>query len=137
MSRSRDIADFVAEITDGTDTVETGYVINGSAKSFINHNAGTTINGSFNVSSLTDNTTGDHSHSFTSNHSDIYYAATGSIISDSTVQTNTSTHSCVTAGNTPSECAHSVSTIRCKTMHMNNVANDHQMVQVVTHGDLA
>lgn len=35
MSRSRDIADFVAEITDGTDTVETGYVINGSAKAWV------------------------------------------------------------------------------------------------------
>ena len=111
--------------------------VSGVAASFINHNAGTTINGSFNVSSLTDNTTGDHSHSFTNNHDDIYYAATGSIISDSTVQTNIYTHSTVTAASTPAECVHSVSTLRHKTMHMSNTANDHQMVQVVTHGDLA
>ena len=109
----------------------------GSGKSFINHNAGTTINGSLNISSLTDNSTGDHSHSFTNNHDDIYYAATGSVISDSSVQTNTSTHSVITAGNTPSASVHTTSTLRYKVVHVSNTNQDHQMVQVVTHGDLA
>ena len=126
------------QVTNIQATGETvGRPVSGVAASFINHDAGTTINGSLNVSSLTDNSTGNHSHSFTNDHDDIYYSATGSIISDSTVQTTTSTHSVVTAANTPAECVHSTSTIRYKTMHVNNTAVDHQMVQVVTHGDLA
>ena len=108
-----------------------------AAKSFINHFEGTTVNGSFNVTSLVDNETGDHEHSFVNNHNDIYYAACGSIISDSSVQTNTQTHSVVTAGNTPATCHHNTSLVGYKTMHVSNTANDQQMVQVITHGDLA
>jgi len=50
----------VSNITDGTDTVETGYVVNGSAKAWWNANGTGTIaiNDSFNCSSITDNTTG-------------------------------------------------------------------------------
>jgi len=109
----------------------------GLAKSFINHFEGTTVNGSFNVTSLVDNGTGDHEHSFVNNHNDIYYAACGSIIGDSSTQTNTQTHSCVTAGNAPATCHHNTSLVGYKTVHMSNVANDHQMVQIITHGDLA
>ena len=127
-------------VTTVSDTAGTGPVTltkQSASKSFINHNAGTAINGSFNASSLTDHGTGDHSHSFTNNHNDIYYAATGSIISDSTVQTNTSTHSVITAGGSTSTSVHSTSTVRYKVVHMTNADKDHQMVQVVTHGDLA
>ena len=111
--------------------------VSGVSASFINHNAGTAINGSLNVSSLTDHGTGDHSHSFTNNHDDIYYAATGSNISDSTVQTNTSTHSVITAGGSTATCVHSTSTVRYKVVHMTNANKDHEMVQIVTHGGLA
>jgi hypothetical protein len=58
----------VSNISDGTDTVATGYVVNGSAKAWVVvGNAGTTldINGSFNVSSANDNGTGDFSYSLT------------------------------------------------------------------------
>ena len=127
-------------VTTISDTAGTGPVTltkQSAAKSFINHFEGTTINGSFNTSSLTDHGTGDHSHSFINNHNDIYYAATGSVISDSTVQTNTSTHSVITAGGGTSTCVHSTSALRYKVIHMSNTAKDHQMVQTVTHGDLA
>ena len=108
-----------------------------AAKSFINHFEGTTVNGSFNVTSLVDNGTGDHEHSFVNNHNDIYYAACGSIIGDSSTQTTSNTHSVVTAGNTPATCHHNTSLIGYKTMHVSNTAYDQQMVQVITHGDLA
>ena len=108
-----------------------------AAKSFINHFEGTTVNGSFNVTSLVDNGTGDHEHSFVNNHNDIYYAACGSIIGDSSTQTTGNTHSVVTAGNTPATCHHNTSLIGYKTMHLSNTAYDQQMVQVITHGDLA
>ncbi len=108
-----------------------------AAKSFINHFEGTTVNGSFNVTSLVDNGTGDHEHSFVNNHNDIYYAACGSIIGDSSTQTSVNTHSVVTAGNTPATCQHNTSLVGYKTMHVGNTAYDQQMVQVITHGDLA
>ena len=58
----------VANITDGTDTVETSYVLNGSAKAWVNFNGTGTIatRDSFNVASLTDNGTGDYSVNYTS-----------------------------------------------------------------------
>ena len=59
----------VSNITDGTDTVETGYVVNGSAKAWVNFNGSGTIaaRDSLNVSSLTDNGTGRASANFTNN----------------------------------------------------------------------
>ena len=57
----------VSNITDGTDTVETGYVLNGSAKAWVNLNGTGTasITGSFNVASITDNGTGNYSVTLT------------------------------------------------------------------------
>jgi len=64
----------VSNITDGTDTVETGYVLNGSAKVWVSYNGTGTaaIRESLNVSSLTDNATGQHTVSYTNN-----FAASG------------------------------------------------------------
>ena len=57
----------VSNITDGTDTVETGYVLNGSAKAYVRANGSAVIqeSQSFNVASSTDHGTGDYSHSLT------------------------------------------------------------------------
>ena len=57
----------VANISDGTDTVETGYVVNGSAKAWVNFNGTGTIaiRDSINVSSLTDNDIGHYTVSST------------------------------------------------------------------------
>ncbi len=70
----------VANITDGTDTVATGYVINGSAKAWVNFNGTGTaaIRDSMNVSSLTDNGTGDYAILFTNSFANPNYAAVGS-----------------------------------------------------------
>lgn len=61
----------VSNITDGTDTVETGYVLNGSAKSWCNFDGTGTIatRNSLNVSSLTDISSGAYQVSFTNNFS--------------------------------------------------------------------
>ena len=69
----------VANISDGTDTVETGYVVNGSAKAWVNFNGTGTIaaRDSLNVSSLTDNGTGNCSVNFTSAFNAADYAASG------------------------------------------------------------
>ena len=44
----------VSNITDGTDTVETGYVVNGSAKAWLNVNGNASAQDSLNISSTTD-----------------------------------------------------------------------------------
>lgn len=68
----------VSNITDGTDTVGTSYVVNGSAKAYIKmatDGSGTpAILSSLNVSSTTDNGTGSFSWDFTSNMSDGDYS---------------------------------------------------------------
>lgn len=57
----------VSNITDGTTTVGTSYVVNGSAKAWISYKGTTNaIRSSFNTSSMTDNATGDFAQNFTS-----------------------------------------------------------------------
>jgi hypothetical protein len=52
---------------DGTESTDVTNVINGSAKAWVTYNGATnTINGSFNVDSVTDNASGDFSLNFTS-----------------------------------------------------------------------
>ena len=65
----------VSNITDGTDTVETGYVLNGSAKVWADWTGTGTpaLNDSLNVASLIDDGTGDQSITFTSSFSSNYY----------------------------------------------------------------
>ena len=77
----------VSNITDGTDTVETGYVLNGSAKAWVNFNGQGTIStrDSLNVASLTDNGTGDYTNSFTNAMSNAnYIEVDGSVYSGTT-----------------------------------------------------
>ena len=69
----------VSNITDGTDTVETGYVLNGSAKCWVNFTSiGTvTTRDSFNVASLTDLSTGQFEVNFTSSMANTGYKPDG------------------------------------------------------------
>ena len=66
----------VANITDGTTTVVTSYVVNGSAKAWVHYTgvSTATIQGSLNASSITDNGTGIHTLSYTNAMTDAYYA---------------------------------------------------------------
>lgn len=81
----------VSNITDGTDTVGTSYVLNGSAKAWVNFNGTGTvaIRDSFNVASLTDNGTGDYSVSFSNDTGNANYAV--SVSSSSGGASNTDT----------------------------------------------
>jgi hypothetical protein len=65
---------------DGTATVPVNTVVNGSAKAWVNFNGTGTvaIRGSFNVSSITDNGTGQYTLNFTSAMQDLNYATIGS-----------------------------------------------------------
>jgi len=66
----------VANVTDGTTSVPTGYVVNGSAKAWVNFNGTGTIaiRDSLNVSSLTDNGTGVYGVILTNSFSAVNYA---------------------------------------------------------------
>jgi hypothetical protein len=76
----------VSNITDGTTTVDTSYVLNGSAKVRCNWNGTGTpsIRNSLNVSSLTDVATGNQKITYTNNFSAVNYSSTfgGRIASD-------------------------------------------------------
>ena len=66
----------VSNITDGTTTVGTSYVVNGSAKAWVNFNGTGTIasRDSFNVSSLTDNGTGNYDVNFSNSMANTGYS---------------------------------------------------------------
>jgi hypothetical protein len=98
MSRARDLAygtfsgavaaasgDFTgtieaADFSDGTLTVGTEYVTNGSAKAWVNFNGTGTIaaRDSFNVASLTDNGTGDYTINYSNAMGNVNYICLGS-----------------------------------------------------------
>jgi hypothetical protein len=64
----------VSNISDGTDTVETGYVVNGSAKAWVSLSmSGASVNDSHNVSSISDNGVGEFSMNFSSNMGNTNY----------------------------------------------------------------
>ena len=113
----------VSNITDGTTTVGTSYVVNGSAKAWVNFNGTGTIaiRTSFNVSGLTDSGTGDYR-----------YAVTNAFSDESAFVSN--------GGNAgrPGNSTGNTSSIR---VYCSNIANDAaQDTAIVTsqaHGDLA
>ena len=63
----------VSNISDGTTTVATTFVTNGSARAWSNSSS-TAIRDSFGISSFTDNGTGDFSHALTNSFSSADYA---------------------------------------------------------------
>ena len=66
----------VANITDGTTPVATGYVVNGSAKAWVNFNSITTVSirESLNVTSLTDVGVGDTAVNLSNSMSSVNYS---------------------------------------------------------------
>jgi hypothetical protein len=77
---------------DGTATVPVNTVVNGSAKAWVNFNGTGTvaIRASFNVTSITDNGTGNYTINFTSALADANYAVStgGCYLDNNTVERN-------------------------------------------------
>ena len=71
------VADTLEHSTAGS--LDTQYVVNGSAKAWFNMNGTSTPanRDSFNIASITDNGTGDYTHSFTSSFDNTDYAMGG------------------------------------------------------------
>tara|TARA_B100000902_G_scaffold144631_1_gene141998 strand:+ start:96 stop:530 length:435 start_codon:yes stop_codon:yes gene_type:complete len=75
MSRAKNLANFQTTITDGTTSVATSFITNGSAKAWIDFNGSGTpaARDSFNHSSLTDGGTGDYTCVYTSSFGNVNY----------------------------------------------------------------
>ena len=83
----------VANVTDGTTSVPTGYVVNGSAKAWVNFNgvSTTSINDSSNVSSLTDVGSGRTTVTFSNSFDNTNYCMSTSIRKDNDIANGTET----------------------------------------------
>lgn len=77
----------VSNISDGTDTVGTSYVVNGSAKVWVRFNGtgAIAITSSQNVSSIDDDGTGDYGVNYTNNMSNANYTTTTGATSSATL----------------------------------------------------
>ena len=73
----------VSNITDGTDTVATGYVVNGSAKAWVYGSNAAAIYSSMNVSGSTDHGTGDFTYGLTAAMVTVQYSQQASVATGS------------------------------------------------------
>ena len=116
----------VSNITDGTDTVGTSYVVNGSAKAWLQHNNAHSIQDSLNFSSITDGGTGlTNDATFTSSMNNDDYSISG------------------TVGNTTSDdgfwavTAIATTDFNARIRTHNGTLNDGGICSLTVHGDLA
>ena len=127
----------VSNLNDGTTTVATTFVTNGSAKAWFNLNAATpALRDSFNIGSITDQGTGTYDCNFTSALSNANYSAIGSCSTKGS--TNSYTNILTTGDEANSYGLHSTASIRLNVYSDSASAlSDPSMVQANIHGDLA
>ena len=120
-----------SNLNDGTTTVATTYVTNGSAKAWINLNGTGTIaaRDSLNISSTTDVGNGYYRPNFASNMSSDTYTVSGSVIGS----TSGYYYSFVTADGG----ALTASSFDSEIIHYAGSRNDMTYVHFIIHGDLA
>ena len=116
------------QITGTAKSLDTDYVVNGSAKSWINQDDQTTINDSLNVGSLTDVATGRGGVNFTNVMSNANFAPV-------VLGTNIGSNSGVNAG-THERDAISTSKFNMRTGTSSSL-EDQDKLTAVAHGDLA
>jgi len=117
------------QITGTAKSLDTDYVVNGSAKCWhlMDHAGGSTLD-SFNVTSFTDQATGHYRTVIASDMASANYVTTGS-----NVQGDTEYFSCLISDgdvNTATNCDY-------KIVNMSGTINDNDIINVVIHGDLA
>ena len=114
----------VSNISDGTTTVGTSYVVNGSAKAWCNADGAASVSGSFNISSGTDHGTGDFSYSLISSFSSVNY-------SQSSVAVTAAEDSSATR-NSDRDTS---SILACEVVSSGSLSNKGN--NIIAHGDLA
>ena len=122
----------VSNLNDGTKTVATTYVTNGSAKAWLNMNGqgSIAINDSFNIASIVDNTTGTYQANFTNSMVNVSYSVTSSNIGDTQASYALSIQSGGSANTT------NTYQVSCRNTVTNGIL-DPLVVNTTTHGDLA
>ena len=128
----------VSNLNDGTKTVATTFVTNGSAKAWADYNGNSnTISNNLNIASLTDNGTGDYTFAYTSAMSSGDYVFVGGAqYEDGSIGSFTSLNP--KSGSAGNKGTSSVR-VECKTMSsISGPSNyDYKQQQFVVHGDLA
>jgi len=121
----------VSNITDGTTTVGTSYVVNGSAKVWVNFNGSGTIatRDSFNVSSLTDDAAGRYTVNISNNMANDDFAALN-YTSGSTSSSQTAFDNNFLGGNGNAVGSFKISAY-------SSSFEDSDVVMATAHGDLA
>ena len=126
------------QITGTAKSVDTDYVVNGSAKAWISLNGDSALSrDSLNVGSITDNGVGDYTVVFTNSMGNANYAVSGACCADGSanstrniLQINSSAYNAVSApvaNSFRSICIHDG----------NNAAQDVEYLTLTAHGDLA
>lgn len=136
------IADQIEHSTAGS--LDTQYVVNGSAKAWVNFNATGTIaaRDSLNLSSLTDHAAGDYTVTFSSALGNTDYAPTGmqqiGITSTDAALTSVMIRTNTNAGGTATTMTTTANRIVTKYVSLSNVGeNDSAVVTYKADGDLA
>ena len=119
-----------ANISDGTTSVPSTYVVNGSAKAWVNLDVTTGIRDSLNVSSATDNGSGDYTQNFTNSMGNASYSTQASGGSG-----RASSGTVYWGGFT--DVAPTTSSSRIQMLYGAGTAADPQDTCFTTHGDLA
>ena len=121
----------VSNISDGTTTVGTSYVVNGSAKVWVNFNGSGTIatRDSFNVSSLTDDAAGRYTVNISNNMANDDFAALN-YTSGSTSSSQTAFDNNFLGGNGNAVGSFKISAY-------SSSFEDSDVVMATAHGDLA
>lgn len=134
MGRALNLSQFQHNVTDGTTTVGTGFVVNGSAKAWINFNGSGTvaIGNSQNVSSLTDGGTGLYDINISSAFSNINFCPVGSVIGDDTTSNRSYALVASISANTTTKI--DISTVNA---NVTEAYRDFANINVSAHGDLA
>jgi hypothetical protein len=130
------VADTLTHSTAGS--LDTSYVVNGSAKAWVNFNGTSTIvvRDALNVSGLVDNTTGDYTVNFTSSMSNNDYSVSGSCRDDS----SSAPTACRWLGISSAATVDTVMTtglVRVLTVFSNGNPDDSEVACVEINGDLA
>ena len=121
----------------GNNSVGMSYVAGGSAKLRVNFDGSASslsADGSFNLSSLTDNGTGDHTVNATSSFSDRHYSVSGSVAFEDGLGNYTNSMRVLSINSYTSP---TTSALRINTSYSNSNNEDCDIVTPVIHGDLA
>jgi hypothetical protein len=121
-------------VSDGTLSIPTTYVTNGSAKAWVNFNGTGTIaaRDSFNVSSLTDNGTGDYTVNFSNDMANANYSFVGAGLYRIVTVSNSAAIISGKSGTAPA-----TSSLRIVSAFANTSVDDYEVICASMNGDLA